>query len=42
MQEAEAKKNADEIEQKAKGSLSKSKIEDDALAESEKKNLFNL
>ena len=42
MQEAEAKKQADKMEQEAKGALQKRKIEDDALAEKERKELYNL
>lgn len=42
MQEAEAKKQADQIEQEAKGSLAKKKIQDDAQAEGEKKELYSL
>mmetsp|Transcript_19484 Transcript_19484/g.18608 ORF Transcript_19484/g.18608 Transcript_19484/m.18608 type:complete len:417 (-) Transcript_19484:440-1690(-) len=42
MQEAVAKQNADQQEQEAKGSLMKKKIEDDAKAEQEKKELYQL
>lgn len=42
MQEAEAKKQADQNEQEAKASLQKRKIEDEALAEKERKELYNL
>lgn len=42
MQEAEAKKNADKEEQEAKGSLQKTQIKDEAKAEKEKMELYNL
>ena len=42
MQEAVAKQNADRQEQEAKGALMKKKIEDDAKAEQEKKELYSL
>lgn len=42
MQEAEAKKQADKNEQEAKASLKKRQIEDEALAERERKELYNL
>ena len=42
MQEAEAKKQADKMEQEARGALQKRKIEDDSLAEKEKMELYNL
>lgn len=42
MQEAEAKKLADQNEQEAKASLQKRKIEDEALAEKERRELYNL
>ena len=42
MQEAEAKKQADKNEQEAKAALKKREIEDLALAEKERKELYNL
>ena len=42
MQEALAKQNAARQEQEAKGSLMKKKIEDEANAEKEKKELYTL
>ena len=42
MQEATAKKNADREEQEAKGALQKKKIIDEAKAEKEKMELYNL
>jgi major vault protein len=42
MQEAEAKKQADKNEQEAKAALKKRQIEDEALAEKERRDLYNL
>jgi major vault protein len=42
MQEAEAKKQADKNEQEAKAALKKRQIEDEALAEKERRELYNL
>lgn len=42
MQEAEAKKQADKNEQEAKAALRKRQIEDEALNEKERKELYNL
>ena len=42
MQEAAAKRQADKIEQEAKGALEKQKIEDEANAEKERKELYDL
>jgi len=42
MQEAEAKKQADKNSQEAQAALKKRQIEDEALAEKERKELYNL
>lgn len=42
MQEAEAKKQADKNEQEAKAALKKRQIEDEALNEKERRELYNL
>lgn len=42
MQEAEAKKAADKMDAESRGALTKRKIEDEALAEKEKRELLTL